>query len=457
MTSESAAREDTAFFGHPRGLGFIVGTEVWERFSFFGMQALLTLYLVHHLLLPGHVEHVAAFAGFRRVLESVFGPMRDLALASQIFGLYSGFTYLTPLLGAWLADRWLGKTRCITIGAILMALGHLTMTSERLFLLAMLLLIVGAGLVTGNMAAQVGALYDAADHRRVRAYAFYLAGLNVGALVSPLVCGTLGEIYGWHYGFGVAAIGMLIGLSTYLAGRHHLPPDRIGPRMAPAPLTAGDWRNIGGLMIVLMPYLLMNAAANQAYNILLVWAEDHAGHSFFGWRMPITWLVAFDGLATIVGVAFASWLWRRLGRREPGDFAKLGIGCALATIAFLLLAAGSLLPLTPLAIVLIFFVILDASYAWTDPPTSSIMSRDAPASTNAMMMAVSKASFGIALIACGWLGGFYERLGAPLFWLMHAAIIAAGALIVLVIAPTVARLLDPTRGLPALPPEAAIA
>jgi POT family proton-dependent oligopeptide transporter len=457
MTSQAARREDQGFFGHPRGLAFLAGTEVWERFSFFGMQSLLTLYLVHRLLLPGHVEHVVAFAGFRRVMESIFGPMTDLALASQIFGLYSGFTYIAPLAGAWLADRFLGKTRCITIGALMMSAGHLTMASERFFLLALLLLVIGTGLLTGNMAAQVGALYDATDHRRVRAYAIYLAALNVGALVSPLVCGTLGELYGWHYGFSVAGIGMLIGLATYLSGRRHLAPDVIVARSTRVTLTHADWRSIGGVMIVLIPYLLMASASNQAYNILLVWAEDHVERHVFGWSMPVTWLFSFDGLMTIAGIAFGTALWRRMGQNEPGDFAKIGIGCLIAAGSYVLLAGASLLRVAPLAIVLVFFVVLDASYVWSDPPTSALVSRDAPAQANAMMMAIAKSSFGVGYILCGFLGGFYERLGPPLFWLMHAGILFGGFLIVVATSGTVARLVDPARGLPKLEPEAAVA
>ena len=217
------ARQDRRFFGHPAGLGVLAGTELWERFSFYGLQSLLMLYMTRQLLLPGHTDQVAGLPAYRSVLSAAFGPMTDLAFAAQTFGLYSGLTYVTPLIGAWIADRLLGKTRTVTVGALFMAAGHLTIASERLFLLALSLLIVGTGLLTGNMEAQVGQLYGVDDDRRTRAFGVYLMALNVGSLAAPLICGTLGEKVAWHWGFGAAGIGILVGLATYLLGRGHLP------------------------------------------------------------------------------------------------------------------------------------------------------------------------------------------------------------------------------------------
>jgi POT family proton-dependent oligopeptide transporter len=166
---------------------------VWERFAFFGMQALLMLYMTKYLLLPEHARSVLGLAQFRGALSATVGPMTDLAFAAQTYGIYSGLTYASPLVGAWLGDRVLGKTRTVTIGTLLMAAGHLLMASEHFFLVAMLLLVLGAGCLVGNMAAQVGQLYAPDDHRRTRAFGLYLAALNVGALLAPLVIGSLGE------------------------------------------------------------------------------------------------------------------------------------------------------------------------------------------------------------------------------------------------------------------------
>src|SRR5437867_8169806 len=218
--------EDRAFFGHPRGLGYISFTEAWERFSYYGMQSLLILYMVHQLLHPGHIEHIAGFASFRHFLEFIYrGPLSVQALASAIFGLYTGLVYLTPIGGGLIADRLLGRTRTITIGALLMAAGHFLMAFDVTFLAALTCLLTGVGCFKGNLASQVGALYPIGDNRRADAFQIYYIFINAGVIISPLIAGTLGEVYGWHYGFGAAGIGMLIGLAIYLAGRRYLPPD----------------------------------------------------------------------------------------------------------------------------------------------------------------------------------------------------------------------------------------
>ena len=169
-------------FGQPKGLYYLAATEAWERFSYYGMTALVVLYMVNQLLLPGHVENIAGFPGFRAALERVFGPMSTQALASQIFGLYSGFVYFTPVLGGWIADRFTGQRNAVIAGAVLMSAGHLAMAFNQSFLVALALLILGSGLLKGNISAQVGALYPVDDKAiRVRAYTIFSMGINVGS------------------------------------------------------------------------------------------------------------------------------------------------------------------------------------------------------------------------------------------------------------------------------------
>lgn len=436
---------DARFFGHPAGLGVLAGTELWERFSFYGMQALLMLYMTDRLLMPGHAEHVLGLAGYRATLAAIVGPTTDLAFAAQTFGLYSGLVYATPLLGAWLGDRVLGKTRTVTIGALLMSAGHLTMASERLFLVALGLLIVGAGCVIGNMAAQVGQLYTPDDERRTRAFGVYLIALNVGSLISPLICGTLGEKAGWHYGFGAAGAGMLVGLATYLIGRRHLPPDRVaaaGPRER---LTGAQWRSIAGVLITLLPYILAITALQQAYGIMLVWGDTGVAHDLFGWTMPVTWVLTFDGLMTILGVFIATGVWKRLAARgrEPGDIVKLGVGCAGIALGFFYLAAVARLAVAPLAAWLLFYLIVDFSTGWLEAPTASLTSRNAPASVNGTMMAVFKLAGAVAYFTLGWLGRFYEPLGPSLFWALNGAIALAGFGLILIFGRRVTAMLEP--------------
>src|SRR6204780_3353210 len=227
---------DHSFVGHPRGLGYLAFAEGWERFSYYGMQTLLVLYMVRQLLHPGHMERIAGFGPFRAALERTYGtPLSTVALASAIFGLYTGLVYLTPIAGGIIADRWLGRTRTVTIGALLMEAGHFLMAFEVSFLIALLCLLTGVGCFKGNIASQVGALYAPGDLRRADAFQLYFLFIIAAVIVAPLVAGTLAEEYGWHYGFGAAGIGMLISLVIYRAGRKWLPVEHRASRARSAP------------------------------------------------------------------------------------------------------------------------------------------------------------------------------------------------------------------------------
>src|SRR5512132_4290138 len=239
--------------GHPKGLFYIAATEAWERFSYYGMTALVVLYMVNQLLLPGHVEHIAGSPAFRAAVESVVGPLSTQALASQIFGLYSGFVYFTPLLGGLIADRWIGQRNAVVIGALSMSAGHIAMTFDQSFLLALLLLVIGSGFLKGNISAQVGALYPAEDEaRRTRGFVIFSTAINVGAVIGPLLCGLIAQVYGWHYGFSIAAIFMLLGLATYLYGYRYLPARVERRKFEGSRLTAAERRIVYAIISVMI-------------------------------------------------------------------------------------------------------------------------------------------------------------------------------------------------------------
>ena len=222
--SETGARTaPRAFLGHPIGLSVLFGTEMWERFSFYGMRSLLVLYLTQYLLLPGHIEGVWGYTAIRSGFEFFAGPLDIQPLSSLIYGLYTGLIYMTPLLGGWIADRFIGQKRVVIIGIVLMALGHFMMAVESLLFPALLLLVFGGGMFKPNTTSQVGSLYAPGDTRRDSAYSIFYVGINIGAFLSPLVCGTLGETVGWHYGFAAAGVGMLFALAVYLCGLQHAP------------------------------------------------------------------------------------------------------------------------------------------------------------------------------------------------------------------------------------------
>src|SRR5689334_4213551 len=274
-----AQRAQSDLFGHPRALAFLFTTEMWERFSYYGMRSLLVLYMVNYLLLPGRVEDVAGMAGLRHLLEIPFGRLDPQPLASQIYGLYTGLVYLTPVLGGFLADRVFGHRRMVVAGALLMAAGHFMMAFEPLLLFALLALILGNGAFKPNMSAQVGDLYAPGDPRRDRAYSIFYVGINIGAFLAPLICGTLGQELGWHYGFTAAGVGMMLALVIYLMAMPSLPPDELHQAVAQGtynkPLDRNEWRSILALIVLFVPTTFFWATYEQQGNTIALWADDY--------------------------------------------------------------------------------------------------------------------------------------------------------------------------------------
>lgn len=445
----------SGFFGHPKGLAYLAFTEAWERFSYYGMSALLVLYMVNQLLLPGHVEHVVGFAAFRHTLEDVFGPLSTQALASQIFGLYSGFVYFTPVLGGWVADRWIGQRSAVVLGALCMSGGHVAMAFDQSFLFALLLLMLGSGLLKGNISAQVGALYPADEEaRRTRGFAIFSTAINFGAVVGPLLCGFLGERYGWHIGFGAAAIFMLGGLVTYLSGYRHLPAKVERKVLAAAPMTKADWKVVAALLSVMIIAVFQSIAYYQLANVLPVWLQEHGNMKAGGFIIPIPWYQSIDPLFSIlcVPMLFALWRWQADHGGEPSELGKIGQGAGLCALANLILvgaiaAAGSanvlwLWPFLYCAVQGIAFV-----YYW--PTLLALVSRAAPPKINATMMGICFLVLFVANNLIGWIGTFYEQMTPLAFWLLHAGIAAAGAILVLLLGPVLKGVLEPreTQGL----------
>tara|TARA_R100001132_G_scaffold1836_1_gene1641 strand:- start:14660 stop:16096 length:1437 start_codon:yes stop_codon:yes gene_type:complete len=440
------AADDKVFFGHPRGLAYIVFTEAWERFSFYGMQALLILYMATYLFLPEHSGNVAAFEPFRGVFESVFGPLSVQALASQVFGAYVGLVYFAPVLGGLIGDRLLGRTKAVLLGALFMAAGHFLMAFEASFLLALATLIVGSGLLKGNLAAQVGGLYEKSDKRRDSGYSIYVFSINVGAFIAPLICGTLGEVYGWHYGFGAAGIGMLVGLAVYLSGRVYLPVDAVSRSEDRPKLQKGDGVVISAILVMLALTSLYWTAQSQVWNAYPLWLRSDVARSVFGLDVPVTWFQSLDSLAVLLLAPLVLWYWRHQSRRnaEPGDLIKLALGCAVFSIAFLLLGVGDILSADkPVALIwpVIFHFVCAIGFLYVGPIALALTSRAAPESVNSMMVGSYYLAIFVGGLFSGWLARFYEEMSASGFWLMHAAIVGAAAILLIVLRPVLSRLM----------------
>jgi POT family proton-dependent oligopeptide transporter len=413
------------------------------------MTALLALYMVNQLLLPGHVEQIAGFAGFRVAVESLVGPLSTQALASQIFGLYSGFVYFTPLLGGMIADRWIGQRNGVVIGALSMSAGHIAMTFDRSFLGALLLLVIGSGFLKGNISAQVGALYPPEDEaRRTRGFIIFSTAINIGAVAGPLLCGLLAQVYGWHYGFGVAAIFMLLGLATYLYGYRYLPARVERRKSEGTRLTAAERRIVYALIAVMIITIFQSTAYYQIFNVNPIWIQDHVALDVGGFRIPVPWYQSINSVFSILGVPLVFWIWRQqaLRRREPDELAKIGTGAWIAAASNLILVAAIFAsggaPVNPIWPFL-YSAVLGISFLYYWPTLLALVSRAAPARVNATMMGLAFMSLFISNNLIGWIGGFYERMSPAQFWTMHAAIATVGGLLVALFGRRLGRVLQP--------------
>jgi POT family proton-dependent oligopeptide transporter len=427
-----SARDDV--FGHPRALPFLFATEMWERFSYYGMRALLVLYMVKHLLDPQRESQVFGLASFKAALEIVFGPLAPQPFASQIYGLYTGLVYLTPIVGGLLADRVLGQRRTVILGATLMAIGHFMMAFEPLFLLALTVLILGNGAFKPNISTQVGALYAPGDRRRDRAFSIFYVGINLGAFLAPLVCGTLGEDYGWHYGFAAAGVGMTLGLIIYLFATPTLPEDAFAKReIARQPLTRNEWQAIIALVVLLVPVSLFWATYEQQGNTIVLWADRstdrHVDLLLFAFDIPVTWFQAFNPFMIFAFTPFIVALWRWQGIREPTTVVKMAIGCFLNAAAYLIMAAAAWTAgggQTTWLWLFGFFAVITVGELYLSPTGLSLVTKVAPLRFLSMLMGVWLATSFFGNFLAGYLGTFWSSMAKTHFFLM-LAVISAGA------------------------------
>ena len=433
------------FLGHPPGLAVLFGTEMWERFSYYGMRALLVLYLTKYLLLPGHVENVWGYDAIKAFFESFAGPLDTQPLSSLIYGSYTGLIYFTPLPGGWLADRVMGQKRVVVLGIVMMAFGHFMMASERLLFPALFLLIVGGGIFKPNTTGQVGSLYAHGDHRRDRAYSIFYVGVNIGSFMAPLICGTLGEEVGWHYGFGAAGVGMVIALAIYLGGFRTLPEDELTRERAVhakrAPLSRDDKRAVWALIFLCLPLTLWWACYEQQGNVLNLWTADNTDRTIdlYVWRgeIPVTWFQAVNSFMIFAFTPFLLKIWSRQADKgtEPSSLKKIAQGCVYQTVGFLVLAAvalsvGETGKASWLWLVL-FIGLVTIGELYLSPISLSLYSKLAPPQILSTMIAINFIPnfLGGGLLQ-GWLGSYWSGMPKSEFFLMIAAISAFSGIIV---------------------------
>jgi len=458
---DAAKQKDTVFLGHPAGLGWLSGTEFWERFSYYGMQAVLVLYLTNYLLLPGHVEQVLFYGPFSAMITWMFGAHTPQAIAAGITGFYSATVYVTPLIGGWLADRVTGRTPAVIAGLVLMSAGQFLLALNEGFVLGLLFLLIGVGLFKGTIASQVGDLYSQDDPRRADGFQIYFLGIQLAAIVTPLVCGTLSQKVEWHLGFVAAGIGMVFGLIAYLMGRRTLPQEpvrKVAGHEERPPLTKQDWKAVT-LLVALLPVLALALVSNQEIFVAyLVWAQNNYQLVFFGETMPASWMISVDAFVSAFLMAGVIAFWRWWGRhwREPTELGKIIIGTLISTCAPLVLAGASAVVATtgkPVSIfwAFAFHIVNDLGFSNVLPVGIALYSRAAPKGLGGVMIAVYYVHLFFGNLLIGKLGGLLGTMSDVNFWLMHAGIMAAGAVILIIVRALFGSILAPSYA----PPESA--
>jgi len=406
---------EKTWFGQPRGLTILFLTQMWEIFSYYGMRTLLVYYMTKQLL----------FAQEK---------------SSLIYGTYTAMAYFTPILGGAIADRWLGKRRSVAIGAGVMAAGHFMMAFEPLFYVALATIALGNGLFLPSLPSQINDLYSADDPRRGRAYNVYYVGINVGGFLAPLICGTLGELYGWHYGFGAAGIGMLLGLVIYLAGRDYLP--REVPRSERPVQVAGDGRFGDQRMVWLLllgvglAATIFRGAYEQIGNTVALWTDVGVNRAWGGFVIPMTWFQALNPLLVISMTPLLLVHWRRRADigREASPARKMAIGALIVAGAYLLLAAVSASVGTERASwvwLLLFFVILTLGELYILPTGLGLFARLAPPRLGATTVAAWYLAVFSGSLLAGLVGTLWSRASHAGFFFLLAGLATAAACLLL--------------------------
>lgn len=409
---------------HPAGLYVLFFSETWAQFSFFGMQAMLVYYMTKQL-------------------------MFSQPESSAIFGMYAAAAYFTPFFGGMLADRLLGQKRTVILGGTLMAIGHFMMAFEALFFPALVFIALGNGAYVPPLTSQIGRLYREGDPKRDQAYSVYYMGINIGAFLAPLVCGTIGELYGWHLGFATAGVGMVIGLMVYLLGQGALPPDAMsGGRIATAkqPLSKDDWVQIRSLVVVAVLVIFFRIAYEQSGNTIALWVDQYTDRMVqvgtWSFLVPATWFQSINPLLIFTLTPLIIVFWSRQAKRgrEPATVSKMVIGCFVVVLAYLLMAGAAWLhnstnaPVS-WAWVTGYFVLLTIGELYVLPVGLSVVSRLAPVQTAAAMIGVwFLAKFAGSLLA-GYLGTYWSSLDHTTFFAIGAASAALAGLALMLFQP----------------------
>jgi POT family proton-dependent oligopeptide transporter len=410
------------WFGQPRGLTILFLTEMWEIFSYYGMRALLVYYMTKQLLI---------------------GQEK----ASFIYGAYTAMAYFTPILGGMIADRWLGKRRAVIIGGSIMAAGHFMMTFEPMFYLALATIALGNGLFLPSLPSQINDLYRPDDPRRGWAYNVYYVGINIGGFLAPLVCGTLGEFYGWHWGFGAAGVGMVLGLMVYILGGKYLPdPGRVAPRVASAATAARTYRSTFVLLFAIgLSVTVFRGAYEQVGNTVALWADVGINRATSTITIPMTWFQSLNPLLVFLMTPILLARWRRqaeAGRRQS-SMRKMAIGALIVAAAYLLLAAVAFESEAGRASwlwLVMFFVLFTLGELYILPTGLGLFARLAPAGYGATTVAAWFLATFSGSLSAGAIGALWGSTTHAVFFVLLTIIATLAAAMLLALDRATRRL-----------------
>ena len=482
------ASSDTGFFGHPYGLSTLFFTEMWERFSYYGMRALLLLYMTAPLAAGG--------LGF------------DAAQGGAIYGLYTSMAYMAALPGGWIADRLIGQRKAVLYGGIIIASGHFSMAIPSMvtFYLGLVLIVIGTGLLKGNVSVIVGQLYSADDNRRDAGFSIFYMGINLGAFLAPLICGYLGQRVSWHAGFGAAGVGMTIGVVQYLLGGRHLGDKGLLPVPAASPqaavqlrssalrwgglffaamavigiggytgtlpvtavgvadaagvllllstvvffgwlLTSGDYTRAERKRLIVVAVLFLASALfwsvfEQAGSTLNLFADRNTDTSIFGMPFPSSWFQSVNSFFIFALAPVFAWIWVKLaaGGKEPSSPGKFVIGLVAVGLGFVILippaaAAATGAKASPMWLILTYLLHTIGELSLS-PVGLSAMTRLAPARIAGLVMGVWFLGTSVGNFIGGRVGGLYESMALPtLFGTVGGFAIVAGVILLAFVGP----------------------
>lgn len=425
---------EPTWFGHPRGIATLFFTEMWERFSYYGMRAFLILYMT-----------APASAG---------GLGFDVDRAGPIYGLYTGSVWMAAIGGGLIADLFLGQYRSVLLGAVLITLGHFTLTFHAIpfFFTGLVLIVIGTGLLKPNVSTMVGSLYDKNDPRRDAGFSIFYMGINLGAASGPLVAGTLAE-RNWHIGFACAGVGMTLGLIQYVLGKKYLQPalNKIDQEAKAAKVakargsglafTPQDWKRLSAIFIFFIFATIFWACYEQAGSTLNLFARDYTRLSILGMNLRVSWFQSVPAIFVILLAPIFAWLWVRLGSKEPSSPVKFTLGLVFAGLGFLLLVPGANiaqnmgLRISPMWLVGVYFLHVVGELCLS-PVGLSLVTKLAPHKVVGLMMGVWFLSISFGSIIGGKIAGMFQSYPLPqLFAYVGLTAIVAAVVLALLIKP----------------------